>query len=79
MSEQLLHLPLGLVSGLGQESFVIFWRDVVTEQTDCCQVQLPPLEQIEHDRKAACDARGRDPMKRLAIAQAQHLRAVLKK
>jgi len=66
------------VANFGQEFVLIFGSEVVAQQAQRCEVQLSLLDQAERDRKFPGNARGRDAMERLAVAQAQHVGAIVK-
>jgi hypothetical protein len=56
---------------------MIFDCEVVAQQANRSEVDLPAFNQREHDRKPASDARRRQAMKRLTLAQAELTHAVL--
>jgi hypothetical protein len=56
---------------------MIFRGEVVAQQTHRREVDLAPLDQREYDRKPTSDARRGQPMKSLALAQAESPHAVV--
>jgi hypothetical protein len=55
---------------------MIFWREIVAQQADRAQVDLATFDHRKHHREPPSDTRRRQPMKRLALAQAEPLHAV---